>query len=332
MISRTEITRQAIALLQLKTNRPVSEYSDSVFVHCPFHVDKTPSLSISLSKGLFRCFSCQRGGSIEKLYKEVTGKSLYKDLGIKDDPFDMYALQRSIPYSDPSENLENYFENTNIQFNPEDFKSIKYNPIALRYLRKRGIPLRLANELGMRYVERTWINKTLFSNRLTIPIYEGGKLVSIEGRDVTDKSKEDKTYPKCKYPKGSSVNTLYDIDNLDKEETVYAVEGLMDVAVLRKYPEFKNSTSLFGSGITRRQVYLIKKFKKFVFIPDNDAAGERAVDFLKKQNLENVWILKVPSKVNGVFIKDPGDYETKLKVNLGDLIKKKWLSYERPLN
>lgn len=328
MISREELTRQAVYLLNLKSQKAINEHTKSIFVHCPFHVDKTPSLSISLDKGIFRCFSCQRGGSIEKLYQEVKGESLYKTLGIKEDPFDMYAFRRSMQ-PPPQEDFEDYFKNTHVQFNPEDFKSVKHTPLASRYLRKRAIPLSVAFDMGMRYIEKGKINNTLFEKRLTIPIYENGKLVSIEGRDVTDKSYNDRTYPKCKYPKNSSVNTLYDIDNLNKEEPVYAVEGIMDLAIMRKYPELQNSTSLFGAGITRRQIYLIKQFEKFVFIPDNDPAGLKAVEHLKEQRLENVWILYLPKMLEGSPTKDVGDYE--LKGSIGDLLKKKWLSYARPL-
>ena len=32
--------------------------------HCPFHVDKTPSFSVSPDKQLFHCFSCHAGGSV----------------------------------------------------------------------------------------------------------------------------------------------------------------------------------------------------------------------------------------------------------------------------
>jgi DNA primase len=331
MITRSELTRQAIHLLNLRTQHAITEHTDNIFVHCPFHVDKTPSLSISLERGIYRCFSCQSGGSIEKLYREVTGDNLYKVLGIKDDPFDMYAFQRTMQ-APLQETFENYFEKTHIRYEPADFKSIKYNPLALRYLRRRAIPLSVAHELGMRYVEKGYINNTLFEKRLTIPIYENGKLVSIEGRDITGLSTKDKTYPKCKYPKGSSVNTLFDIDNLNKEEDIYAVEGIMDVAILRKYPQLQNSTALFGSGITRRQIHLIKQCRRFILIPDNDAAGEGAIRLLREQQLDNVWILRLPSTVGGVYIKDPGDYDTKTKENLGDLLKKKWLSYARPLN
>lgn len=37
---------------------------DSFATHCPLHIDKTPSLSITPSKNLFHCFSCGVGGNI----------------------------------------------------------------------------------------------------------------------------------------------------------------------------------------------------------------------------------------------------------------------------
>lgn len=328
MMERREIALRAIQLLGLKTNREFSSASSEAFFHCPFHEDKSPSLSMSIDKGIYKCFSCGSGGSVEKLYREITGESLYKTLGIRIDDFDLYAFNNNTSVTD---NFENSLDNINIVFKPENFEGLKYNPKVLGYLRKRGISLQMANSMGMRYTKKAFINNSLFEQRLLIPIYENKKLVSIEGRDITNKHVSDKTYPKCKYPKNSSVNTLYDIDNLDKEKPVYVVEGVLDVAVMRKYPALKNSSALFGANITKRQVYLIKQFKEFVFIPDNDQAGDKSIEYLKSLNLNNIKILRVPKEVNGIFIKDPTDYEMKTRSNLGELLSKKWLSYARPL-
>lgn len=40
---------------------------------CPFHADKTPSLSISADKGVWHCFSCSRGGDIFTFLMEADG-------------------------------------------------------------------------------------------------------------------------------------------------------------------------------------------------------------------------------------------------------------------
>jgi DNA primase len=38
---------------------------------CPFHDDKTPSLSLSPEKGVWHCFSCGRGGDGIGLFMEL---------------------------------------------------------------------------------------------------------------------------------------------------------------------------------------------------------------------------------------------------------------------
>ncbi|HOT13119.1 MAG TPA: CHC2 zinc finger domain-containing protein, partial [Bacteroidales bacterium] len=31
--------------------------------HCPFHNEKTPSFTVSASKGIYKCFGCGKGGN-----------------------------------------------------------------------------------------------------------------------------------------------------------------------------------------------------------------------------------------------------------------------------
>jgi DNA primase len=42
---------------------------------CPFHDDKSPSMSVSPSKGIFKCFSCQQGGNVFQFVMEHEGLS-----------------------------------------------------------------------------------------------------------------------------------------------------------------------------------------------------------------------------------------------------------------
>lgn len=42
---------------------------------CPFHDDKSPSMSVSPSKGIFKCFSCGQGGNIFQFVMEHEGLS-----------------------------------------------------------------------------------------------------------------------------------------------------------------------------------------------------------------------------------------------------------------
>ena len=50
---------------------------------CPLHVDKTPSCSLDLERGLWRCFSCGQGGTVIDMHMRLTG------LSVKDAMFDL---------------------------------------------------------------------------------------------------------------------------------------------------------------------------------------------------------------------------------------------------
>ena len=47
---------------------------------CPFHSEKTPSFSVSPSKGLCKCFSCGKGGNVVHFIMEHEQMSYYEAL------------------------------------------------------------------------------------------------------------------------------------------------------------------------------------------------------------------------------------------------------------
>jgi DNA primase len=49
--------------------QPIPERSVNAMVHCPFHEDRTPSFGIHLDEGVWHCFSCDRSGTLNKLYR-----------------------------------------------------------------------------------------------------------------------------------------------------------------------------------------------------------------------------------------------------------------------
>lgn len=277
--------------------------STNEMIQCPFHKDKTPSMSIDLSRGICHCFSCGWKGTLNKLAKETVNKSAY-----------------SIVQKKFNEELED-FNSFTITFQPKSLEEIKQTPkvtleiegdlthlndACLVYLAGRGISSDLARKFKMRYMEHGYINGTPFHKRLLIPVYESGSLLAYEGRDITGSSKK-----KVLYPKNSSVNTLYDLDNLKRDEPLYVTEGLMDLIILRAHPFFRNSTSLFGASFTERKAALLSEFKSVVFIPDNDAAGFESIErYSQKITSPVIKVLPVPEPM-----KDPGDFY-KFKFNL----------------
>lgn len=323
-LNRRDLTIQAISLLNLKTKTHINQSTREVAVCCPIHgVDKTPSFFIDLDKGLCHCFSCNWSGNIEKLYRTLTGQSLYKALGYNNDSFSSFArTPLKFNFYANLERAETALKSVYINYDPKALVDIEGTP-AEEYIKGRGISLKVAHSLKMKYCEETRINGTLFKRRLIIPVYEDNKLLSFEGRRVYSEDPD----PKVLYPKNCTVNTLFDIDNLNKTQPLYACEGLMDLAVLRECEYFKNSTSIFGANLTKRQIELFKQFPKIIYINDLDEAGERTLEALKVSDIPNVYKLVLPKEVNGVKIKDIGDIP-KAHIGVSDLLKHNWLNYE----
>ena len=313
-MNRKALTVAALQKLNLRIDRD-PQTTKEVPVHCPFHDDNTASMYINTEEGVFKCFSCHRSGSIEKLFKEITGVSLYTSLGVKFDEFSTYPW-----FSKPSEppNYEVIGREISISMKGS-IKPLMAAPPAIQYLRKRGLSLEVAKRMKCRFAESAYLNGTPFRNRLIIPIYEKENLVAVEGRDVLGTQK-----PKTLYPKGSSVNTLYDLDVLDQTKPLYVVEGLIDLMVLRESEFFINSTALFGASVTHRQYYLLNKFPSIIYIPDNDRAGINSVEQMDERLKTELWVLRVPKELNGIEMKDVNDLKMKGKMTMDFLIKRQW--------
>ena len=321
-LSRNQITHMAVEYLGLKFKRAITQNTVEAAYHCPFHKDRTPSAFINFDMGVFNCFSCGRSGSIETLFKEMTGENLYKALGISNDPFSNYARAQSYEnkfYSYLSEDIGKL--DTNVYFNIEETDEAWDRIEAREYLKRRGITEIVSKAMNMRYSSFIYINGRQFGGRLLIPIYEDNKLISVEGRRIRNTDEI-----KVLYPKGSSVNTLYDLDNLNKEEPLYVVEGLMDLAVLRSCKYFENSTSIFGASLTKRQLLLLREFSKVIMIPDLDEPGLKVLDTLRSIQKGNIYYLKLPKEIEGISIKDIGDLGSN-NIDICDLLNRKWTKY-----
>ena len=322
--SRHELSQYVISSLGLRSKSSINASTVQMQFHCPFHTDRTPSMSINLSQGIYHCFSCSKGGSIESLYRDITGNNLTKVLGIPKDSFSTYAFANTYRVAlDDSLSLKNVY----INIDWSNFEDSYSNALSKQYLIDRGISKEVATSMNFKYTEKAYINNTLFLRRLVIPVYENNRLIAVEGRKILPEDPG----PKVLYCKNGTVNSLFDIDKLDKSKALYVVEGLMDLAVLRQHPFFQNSTSIFGANLTKRQLDLLSKFNRIIVIPDNDAAGDKTLDQLRTSGLDNVFYLKLPKELNSFPVKDVGDLP-KAGLSVDYLLRRKWTNYIRKLS
>ena len=110
---------------------------------CPFHNEKTPSFSVSPSKGLCKCFSCGKGGNVVHFIMEHEQLSYYEALKWLARKYNIEVKERELTEEEKqASNLRESLFVVN-QFASEYFQNVLYNEeegqrIGMTYLRSRG--------------------------------------------------------------------------------------------------------------------------------------------------------------------------------------------------
>ena len=349
-MTEREINEQIV--LRLDISKSVKH--NSIMGHCPFHTDKHPSFSVDLDRALCHCFSCGYNGKLRGLFREITGHSINKELGIKWEAQDEATFIN--PFKETIKEDLSATPDVHIALDGA-FIPVDKDPDVCKYLMQRCIPVSVAKSMRMSFATMARSFDTFepnnkdqmvyFTKRLVIPIYERGKLLSCEGRDIYGKeyyynmlrrkgmNPDEHEYKKCIYPRGASTSTLYDIDKLDSSRRLYFVEGIMDLAVLRTDSFFntKNSTAVFGASISERQRYFLKQFD-FTYIIDNDLAGflslRRLMESLKEAPVKRDWKFVVPP-FHDQGAKDVGDIPVKTGKTIEQCRKAHWLDNSKDI-
>lgn len=349
-MTEREINEQIIMRLGMSK----SIRGNHIMCHCPFHTDKHPSCSVDVDRALVHCFSCGYNGKLRGLFREVTGHSINKELGIKWEAQDEATFVN--PFKETVKEDLSATPDVHIALDGA-FIPVDKDPDVCKYLMQRCIPVSVAKSMRMSFATMARSFDTFepnnkdqmvyFTKRLVIPIYERGKLLSCEGRDIYGKeyyynmlrrkgmNPDEHEYKKCIYPRGASTSTLYDIDKLDSSRRLYFVEGIMDLAVLRTDSFFntKNSTAVFGASISERQRYFLKQFD-FTYIIDNDLAGwlslRRLMEALKEAPIKRDWKFVVPP-FHDQGVKDVGDIPVKTGRTVEQCRKAHWLDSSKDI-
>ena len=349
-MTEREINEQIV--LRLDISKSVKH--NSIMGHCPFHTDKHPSFSVDLDRALCHCFSCGYNGKLRGLFREITGHSINKELGIKWEAQDEATFVN--PFKETIKEDLSATPDVHIALDGA-FIPVDKDPDVCKYLMQRCIPVSVAKSMRMSFATMARSFDTFepnnkdqmvyFTKRLVIPIYERGKLLSCEGRDIYGKEHyynmlrrkgldpDEHEYKKCIYPRGASTSTLYDIDKLDSSRRLYFVEGIMDLAVLRTDSFFntKNSTAVFGASISERQRYFLKQFD-FTYVIDNDLAGwlslRRLMEALKEAPVKRDWKFVVPP-FHDQGVKDVGDIPVKTGKTIEQCRKAHWLDNSKDI-
>ena len=304
---------------------------------CPFHNDHSPSMSISVSRQIYKCFACGEGGNVFTFvqnYEKVTFPEAIKIVAEKID----YHLKNNLNIQKVDKhkkehdilNLATMFFQNNLNTS---------NGIeAKKYLKERKIDDKIINEfqIGLALDGKDDLFKLLHNKGYNADLLESLGLVTIAGDSVYDFFKGRVVFPildvegnvvgfSARIYRGEKdtskyVNTKETLlftkgDNLfnyykargpsRKEKQIIIVEGQMDA--IRVFSSgLENVVALGGTALTQNQINLIKRLNaKVILCLDGDSAGEKATlvngDLLTKNDL-NVSVVRLSD------YKDPDEY------------------------
>ena len=281
---------------------------------CPFHNEKTPSFSVSATKGIYKCFGCGKAGNAvnfimehEHLTYVEALKYLGKKYGIEvkekeltDD--EVQAGNRRESLMIVSAYAQDYFTKT--LWEHPDGKNI-----GLSYFRERGFNDKIIKKFQLGYsldVRNAFSNTALkdgykkeylvgtglsverndelfdrFFGRVMFPIHSiSGRIIAFGARTL----KQDKTIAKYLNSPESEIyvksNVLYGIflakQAIVRTQKCYLVEGYTDVISMHQ-AGVENVVASSGTSLTTEQIRLIKRFTPNVTVLyDSDPAGIKA--------------------------------------------------------
>lgn len=272
-----------------------------VNISCPFcnssgNPDPSKHLGVDSKRGYFSCWrnDKHRGKTLHRLIMKILRCSYDKAcdvLGVRQTYIDNDFLNEFL------DNPESYFyeevkEKKPLSF-PKEFKNFGKSRMDVpykNYLINRGFEKDDIEELceiyGLKYV-----TDGRYSNRIILPIYMDGELVSWTGRSI---SKNVHTrYLSLSEKEGAFISikdTIFNFDFLlnNSNDFLYVVEGPFDALKIDYfgYDFNANATCIFSKVLRQSQIQLLHEvshnFKKIIILldPEELEANQRSLDSL----------------------------------------------------
>ena len=273
---------------------------------CPFHNEKTPSFSVSQTKQFYHCFGCGAHGTALGFLMEYNGlpfvdavRQLADSVGLQvpqSESKDIDAKRKdTVDLSGVLSSALNYYR-----------AQLKESPVAIEYLKRRGVSGQIAARFGIGYVPDGWQNlATVFANysdkvlvtaglvidgdsgkrydrfrdRIMFPIWnQRNEVIGFGGR-VLDKG-EPKYLNSPETPVFEKGRELYGLTQAMKSirgsGQVIVVEGYMDVVALAQHG-VEYAVATLGTATSATHIQRLSRLSDhIIFCFDGDAAGRRA--------------------------------------------------------
>lgn len=283
---------------------------------CPFHHEKTPSFSVSPSKGIYKCFGCGKAGSVISFVMEHEQMSYVEALKYLGHKYGIEVKEKE----ESAEDIQNRLHHESLLivndfaqqfFSKQLWESQEGIAIGLSYFKERSFTDDTIKKFLLGYapnskralthnaqlkgykkdhlievgltIERDGTGELFdrFYERVIFPIRGiSGKVIAFGGRKLRG-DKEIAKYinsPESEvYVKNKVLYGIYEAKGaIAREKKCYLVEGYTDVISFHQ-AGIENVVASSGTSLTTGQIQLIKRFTNNVTVLyDGDWAGIKA--------------------------------------------------------
>jgi DNA primase len=282
--------------------------------NCPFHNEKTPSFSVSASKGIYKCFGCGKAGNVvtfiqehEKLSYPEAIRWLADYYKITLEESEKTPEQQQQQLAEESLRILNefaaqFFHDTLLQteegqtiglsyFKERGFRKdiierfrLGYDPEGgdafFRASSQKGYGPELLEKAGL-VKNRNGIHHDIYRGRVIFPIQSmTGRVLGFGARILKKNDKAPKyinTPENELYVKSRVLYGMYQSRQaIGKQDECFLVEGYTDVISLHQ-GGVENVVASSGTSLTEDQLRLIAQLtKNLTILYDGDAAGVKA--------------------------------------------------------
>lgn len=281
---------------------------------CPFHNEKTPSFTVSPSKGIFKCFGCGKGGNSVNFLMEHEHLSY-------PDALRWLAKKYHIEIAETEESAEELLQKNEREsmmilnefawkfFTRQLVDTDEGRTVGMSYFKERGFRRDIMDKFQLGYspeqrdafvkealksgYKQEFIVKTglgidkndrlfdRFSGRVIFPIHSlSGRVIGFGGRILRSDAQAAKylNSPESEiYHKSATLYGIYFARNaMVREDKCILVEGYTDVLSMHQ-TGIENVVASSGTSLTEDQIRLIKRFtQNITILYDGDPAGIKA--------------------------------------------------------
>ena len=334
-----EVKEKADIVSIIQERIPLTKKGSNYVGLCPFHDDKNPSLSVSPTKHIYKCFSCNASGNV------ITFVQNYDKISFMD-ALRKVAATVNIKIKASKKDLE-YEKNKKYYDCMKDAcgfytfflkNAIEAKP-AIEYLHNRNMSDEIIDhfKIGLSGTDEDNLYKTLvdlghlpidlvevglirsvgnskfvdcFRKRIMFPIEDlDGNVVGFSGRKYLPNDPDSKyfnTTDTVIFKKGLILWNYHEAkEEIRKTKTAYLFEGFMDVIAAYK-ANVKNSVASMGTALTADQITVLSKIADTIVVCyDGDQPGieatKRAISMIMQAGI-NVKVVSMPDDL------DPDEY------------------------